>query len=366
MDISKAAWRKRRAWQLDNEALTLTVLEGGGHIAGVRLADGPAMNPFWSPKWTTREPWSHRPSPKDDAATRLLNSICGHNVCLGYFGDPSAEEAAAGLTVHGEAPVARWEDYGQKVSRGRLVFVCGCELPVSQMRLIRTFTTRQGSNVVHVREDIVNLAGRDVPFTACQHVTFGAPFVEKGVTVFDMSATQGHTFPGKFSPNQRLKSDTAFVWPKGPGVRGPVTLRTIGREARHSSDFSAQRMDPRREDAWFSAVHPGVGLMVAYRWRRADYPWLGNWEENFGRPTAPWNRRELTRGMEFSNTPFPVGLRAAVDRGTFQGVPTFRWLPAGGCVSTEYSIITQRVPLGCAGVADIRAEGEGYAIDLVV
>jgi hypothetical protein len=70
--------------------------------------------------------------------------------------------------------------------------------------------------------------------------------------------------------------------------------------------------------------------------------------------------------MEFSNTPFPVGLRAAVDRGTFQGLPTFRWLPAAGRVATEYSLIAQRVPLGCAGVADIRAEGAGYAIDLVV
>lgn len=366
MDISKAAWRKRRAWQLDNEALTLTILQGGGHIAGARLAEGPTTNPYWSPKWTTKEPWAHRRSTKDNVGTHLLGSITGHNICLGFFGDPSPDEAAAGLSTHGEAPVARWEDYGEKVSRDRLVFVCGCELPTAQMRLIRTFTTRRGSNVVHVREDVVNLAARDVPFTACQHVTFGAPFLEKGVTVFDMSATQGHTFPGAFSAHQRLKPDTTFTWPKGPGVKGVVNLRTIGREARKSSDFSAQRMDPGRADAWFSVVHPGMGLMVAYRWNRADYPWLGNWEENFERQTPPWSGRELTRGMEFTNTPFPVGLRKAVDRGTFQGEPTFRWLPAAGRVSTEYSIIVQRVPVGCTGVADIRAEGEGYAIDLVV
>ncbi len=364
MKISAAKWRKRRAWQLDNEALTLTTVEGGGHLAAVRLTEGPAMNPYWTPKWAPIEPWAYRPSTR--APSKLLASLCGHNVCLGFFGNPSPEEEAAGLTGHGEAPVARWEDYGQKVSRDRLVFVYGCELPVAQMRLIRTLATQRGSNVIRVREEILSLSGRDIPYTACQHVTFGAPFLEKGVTLFDMSATKGHTFPGKFSGRQRLKPDTAFVWPKGPGVKGPIDMRTIGRETRASSDFSTQLMDPRREDAWFSAVHPGAGLMVAYVWKRADYPWVGNWEENFARRTPPWSGRELTRGMEFANTPFPTGLRSAVERGTFQGVPTFRWLPARGRVTTEYSLIVQNVPQGCLGVADIRASGEGFEVDVVV
>jgi hypothetical protein len=35
----------------------------------------------------------------------LLAGIMGHNLCLDIFGGPSAEEAAAGLTAHGEASV---------------------------------------------------------------------------------------------------------------------------------------------------------------------------------------------------------------------------------------------------------------------
>lgn len=366
MKITTVKWRQRRAWQLDNQALKLSVLQGGGHLADLRLAGGPAMNPYWTPKSRTIEPWAYRSSPKDGAEDRLLASLCGHNICLGFFGGPSPEEAAAGLGVHGEAPVARWEDYGQKVGRDRLVFVCGCELPNAQMRLIRTFTMRRGSAVIRVRDEVVSLARRDMPYTACQHVTFGPPFLEKGVTLFDMSATKGHTFPGAFSNRQRLKSDAAFTWPEAPGLKGPVDLRTLPKAVRTSSDFSAQLMDPRRQDAWFSAVHPGAGLLVAYVWARADYPWLGNWEENFARQAAPWNGRELTRGMEFANTPFPNGLREAVDRGRFHGQPTFRWLPALGRVATDYSIVVQTVPKGCRGVADIRAAGEGYAIDLIV
>ena len=33
----------------------------------------------------------------------------GHNLCLDLFGPPSTEEAAAGLTVHGEASIANFD-----------------------------------------------------------------------------------------------------------------------------------------------------------------------------------------------------------------------------------------------------------------
>ena len=96
-------------------------------------------------------------------------------------------------------------------------------------------------------------------------------------------------------------------------------------------------MDPRRSDAWFSAVNPKQGLMLAYVWKRADFPWIGNWEQSYGRKESPWDGKSLTRGMEFTNTPFPVSLREAVDMGRFQGEKTFRWLTAkGGSTSLVY------------------------------
>jgi hypothetical protein len=199
----------------------------------------------------------------------------------------------------------------------------------------------------------------------CEHVTFGPPFLAKGVTVFDMPATSGHTFPGEFSSRQRLKADAAFAWPKGPGAKGEaVDMRTIGRDTKRSSDFSTQLMDPKRKDAWFTAVNPQQGLLVAYVWDREDFPWIGNWEENFGRGIKPWSNKSLTRGMEFANTPFPEGLRNAVDRGRFHGLPTFRWLPALGRVKVAYDIVVQPVDPDCRGVDDVRRLDEGFEITL--
>ena len=353
----------RKGWELDNGALNLVTLQGGGHLASLTHCDRPDVNPFWVPAWKTIEPWAYRPADAARYESRLLASICGHNLCLGWFGGPSDAEAKAGLNGHGEAPVARWTLKKKTVNARGVTLVSGCELPAAQMRFTRTLQMPTGASCIRVQEEIVSLSRRDLPFTMCQHVTFGPPFLEKGVTLFDMSATEGHTFPGSFSGTQRLKQDASFRWPKGPGAKGKqVDLRTFGRDVRVSSDFSTQLMDPAREDAWFSAVNPDKGLLVAYMWKRQDFPWLGNWEENYERKIKPWGGKSLTRGMEFTNTPFPEGLRKAVDRGHFHGQPTFRWLPARERLTIAYDIMVQPVERDCRGVKEIRRLDEAFEI----
>lgn len=365
MKISETRLNGRQGWRLDNDTIGLTMLKGGGHIASVVLNEKPDVNPMWTPVWQPLEPWQFKPRDKDRYGLRLLAGICGHNLCLGWFGDPSPEEARAGMETHGEAPVARWKATRKTASQRSLALSCACELPVAQMTFERTLKTRKGSNIVSVTEKIRNTSRRDLPFTMCQHVTLGPPFLEKGVTVFDMPATEAHTFPGPFGPVQRLRPDTAFTWPVGPGPRGrKVDMRTIGTRDETSSDFSAQLMDPAREDAWFSALNPRLGVLIAYIWKRADFPWIGNWEENYARKEAPWAGKSLTRGMEFTNTPFPIGLRRAVDMATFHNQPTYRWLPARSAVTVEYAIVIKPVPETCTGVVDIRRRGSGFSIDL--
>lgn len=364
MKIQTAQMNGRKGWELSNDMLSLFVMAGGGHIAGLRLKGRKSVNPFWIPTWRTIDPWQYR---RRDAARyggRLLSCISGHNLCLGAFGDPSPEEARAGLDTHGEASVVRWRCTGRKVSAKRVTFRYGCDLRIAQMRFVRTIVLDAGSCVVRISERVTNAARRDVPFTMCQHVTFGPPFLEPGVTVFDLSATRGQTFPGPVGNPQRMKSSAGFAWPNGPGQKGRVDLRRMGKGK--NSDFAAVLMDPKLEHVWFSAVNPTQGLMIAYVWRREDYPWMGIWEERFARTERPWNGKSFTRGMEFTNTPFPVGLRKSVDMGAFQGRPTFRWLPALGTVSFNYSMLAMPVEPDCKGVARIKPSKAGFAVDLIV
>jgi hypothetical protein len=96
-------------------------------------------------------------------------------------------------------------------------------------------------------------------------------------------------------------------------------------------------MDPARETAYFSAWSDG--LLLAYIWRTADFPWMGIWEENLSRKHAPWNGNTIARGMEFGVSPMPETRRAMIDRGRLFGVPAYRWLPAKSKLHAEYRAV---------------------------
>ncbi|MBA4388610.1 MAG: hypothetical protein C0404_11560 [Verrucomicrobia bacterium] len=356
----------RKAWKLDNGAATLVMLAGGGHIASLTLNEKPAVNPLWVPVWKPVEPWQYAAKHAKTHTSKLLGAIAGHNVCLGWFGEPSPEEAAAGMECHGEAPVAKWRLVRKALSGGVMTVETECELPVVGMVLKRTISTQTGKQDFHVTDTVRNVSQRDIPFTICEHVTFGPPFLQKGETVFDMPAVQSHTFRGQFSDKQRLRPNAPFAWPRGPGRHGEmVDMRTIGNSYGASSDFSTQLIDPKRPDGWFTAVNAELGVLVAYTWRRKDFPWVGNWEENYGRKTRPWGGRSLARGMEFANSPFPVGLRKATEMAHFQGHPTFRWVPALTSIDFSFDIVITPVAEEVKGVKDMYRTSTGFAFDFI-
>src|SRR5580704_603368 len=98
-------YRNRRAASIENQSLRVTVLCDGGHIAEI-LHKASGVNPLWTPPWPSMEPSTYNAATHtaygSGVESKLLAGIMGHNLCLDIFGGPSAEEAAAGLGVHGE------------------------------------------------------------------------------------------------------------------------------------------------------------------------------------------------------------------------------------------------------------------------
>ncbi len=362
--IKDEVFHGRRAVTVENERIAVTTTLGGGHIASVVMKGGPGagVNPLWTPIWPTIEPSDFKPAEHEAVygkppEGKLLASILGQNICLDFFGPPSSEETAVGIVSHGEGPVVMWEVAGGGAEADRVTLVCRATLFAAQMTVKRTITLSPQGHAAWIEETVKNLSALDRPFGWCQHATTGPPFLEKGVTLFDMSATWGQVFPREFSGAQRLRTAAEFTWPMAVGADGKeVDLRPIP-AGEASSDLTTQLMDPNREWAWCAAVNPKQRVAFGYVWKRADFPWVVNWEEFGGRKHKPWDGRSLARGMEFSTTPFPVTRREAVMVGSLQGAPTYRWIPAKGEITVSYALFIVPADEGCPGVREAEVEG---------
>jgi hypothetical protein len=319
-------YRGRRAVQIENPTLRLTATIEGGHIAEI-VHKPSGVNPLWSPPWPTIEPSAYdlklHPEYGNDAESKLLAGILGHNLCLDVFGGPSEEEARAGSTVHGEASI---NSYSAEMDGDTLVMRTVLQAP--QIAFERRLTLR--TYEVVFAETVENLSILDRPIAWTQHVTLGAPFVEPGHTRFEVNATHSMVLEGDYEGNY-LEPGAKFVWPDAPAKNGKaVNLRTYT-DAPVSAAFTTHLM---QEPAYFVAVHRG--LSFGYRWRREDFPWLGIWEENRSRTRPPWNGNAITRGMEFGVSPFPEPRRKMIERRSLFDTPGFRWLPAKSKLTAEY------------------------------
>jgi hypothetical protein len=336
-------YRGRRAATIENRYLRVTVLQEGGHIAEV-FDKRAHTNPLWTPPWPTIEHSTYERG--SDAVygggveASLLAGIMGHNLCLDIFGGPSAEEAAAGLPVHGEASAVTYD-----IEAAHTALVLRAHLALAQLDIERRLELRD--NTVRVRERVENPTGIDRAVGWTQHVTLGPPFLVKGETQFRASATMSKVIGTPFGSADYLETGAEFDWPMAPRRGGGLVDLREFTDLAVSSAYTAHLMDTARDTAFFAAFSPAARLTFGYIWRPAEFPWLGIWEENSSRTHPPWNGATLTRGMEFGVSPFPESRREMIERGRMFGIPTFRWVPARSSHTVEYWVVSRsedRIP----------------------
>ena len=331
-------YRNRRAVSIENPALRVTVVTGGGHIAEI-FDKQSGVNPLWTPVWPSLEPAdfgpAHHTAYGSGSDGSLLAGILGHNLCLDIFGGPSPDEAAAGLTAHGEASVEKYDLETPSATE----LIARVTLPMAQLRVERQLTLVD--RALRIRERVENLSGCDRPVGWTQHVTLSPPFLVKGKTQFRASATRSKVFETIFGSADYLELGAEFDWPMAPRAAGGETDLRVFTDAPVSNAYTTHLMDQTKADAFFVAWSPEYRLAFGYVWSSSDFPWMGIWEENLSRSHAPWAGSSITRGMEFGVSPMPESRRQMIDRGKLFGVPTYRWIPAKGKVDVEYWAVAQ-------------------------
>jgi hypothetical protein len=342
--MPQTTYLNRKCVSLENDDLRITVTEEGGHLAEV-FSKAAGVNPLWTPNWISGEPSEFGPAQEaifgNNPAAKFLFGLLGHNACVDIFGGPTEAEAAAGMTVHGEASLLTYtlEEKGDSL-------VCTLHMPLAQLDFQRTLTLH-GADVL-IEEKVTNLTAFDRPLAWTQHVTLSPPFLDPKTTEFRMTAdraTVAEVDPGN-APYLALGKK--FAWPHAPLADGSGThnLMQMNPEAPASS-YAAVRVIPTAQAVGWTAWSPQYKLAFSYVWKPADFPWLGIWEENCSRPGSPWNNDCITRGMEFGTSPFPETRTEMVERGRLLDTPTYKWLPALGTLEATYWIrtaVTESIP----------------------
>jgi hypothetical protein len=301
------------------------VLESGGHIARITLQEGPDVNPLWTQNRATID--SDRFDPKihgvlygNDSEAKLISGLAGHNLCVPFWGDPTAAEYAAGMTYHGESSTVRWNEVQSAADSLTIAAV----LPESRLALRRSLECV--GTFLRVQTTIENLTAWDRPIAWCEHATLGPPFLEPGRTRFSATATRGF--------QTGFESGRAFRWPRG---RGEIecNLETFSIKP-HRDLVNSLLLDDRIELEHFTAYHPGYRLLFGYVFRRSEFPWLNIWEN--------YDSRMLTCGMEFSNTPRHGTMRKLIQTPKLWNVPVYDWVDAKAKLTKTFVAFLEEFP----------------------
>jgi hypothetical protein len=364
----RIAWQGRKAYALGNGNVSLTALCGGGHIADMRLVNGPDLSPLWVPPWPTIEPYEYFEKKHGDVygsitEGKLLSGLAGHNICLDYFGSPSPEEAAQGLSQHGEAPSSKWRANQISVSDRRALLELEVKLPVAGLEFSRKMCLKGSQPIIYFTETVHNLRKADHFFHWTQHVTLGPQFLQEGQSSVALPGERAITFPHGYDEGKALlASNSEFLWPKAPLAEGGTVDLTSPFLRKGLGFVVAVQLSKDKEFGFIAAVNRALGLLIAYCFKRIDFPWVAIWEENLGIAAAPWKQRTQARGLEFSTTPLPVPRREAFMSGHLFGQATQTVVPALSSKTVAYVALLSRVPKGFQNLKDVEVHSNHISV----
>jgi hypothetical protein len=336
--FGQQTYEGRPATRLANDKIELLTVDKGGAFVSLRLLDDPKrINPMWEPARMTR----------DAGGTPRFGDSMGHFVCVDGFGPVSPEERKAGLENHGEAHRLLWEKTRQEKSGNKQTLAYKVTLPQVQETFTRQIELVDGEQVVYVESGLENLLAFDRPIVWAEHATIGAPFLAPEITVVDLSAGRCQTRPHNKQPSNRtLAPGVDFTYPFAPREDGTLRDLRFVPNPPNSMDHVGCAIDTNREHGFVTAINLKEKMMIGYLFRRTEFPWIQEWL-NFP-PSG-----QLSRGLEFGTQPYDIPRRDAISMGQMFGIPTYRWLPGKGQISSRFLMFWTRVPDGLNRVDDV-------------
>ena len=365
-ECQPVSWKNRSAYRLSTGVIELTILLGGGHIADFRLS-GSTINIMWEASWPTIDPQTfdaavHASLYGDTPPGKFLCGYTGHSVVVGNFGMPSAHEASHGVPLHGEASSSQWRVVSATHNDRHCALLLEVVLPYYQLIFQREVVIAPEAFSASITESITNLAATEREFQWVQHATFGEPFLTRDESAVFVDISRAITWPLGYEGHELLRDDAEFLWPNAPASSGG-SVDLANPFALDGTGFLASLLT--------SADHPKAAVVVhnrrhalaaGYCFDRAQFPWITLWEETHARRYAPWNGNARARGIEFGNSPMPLGIEQAHETQLFFDTPVLTRIAPRASLATTYDLFVTHVPKEWKSIAGLERSKNGLAI----
>lgn len=343
-ECTPITWKGRHGYCIRNSHVKAVMLTGGGAIVDFRLCDS-SINMLWEAPWPTIDPHTFDAS-RDERTFGsrpigpMLAGCTGHVVAAGYFGMPPADRPD--LPLHGEAACSLWTVDSVHANESAAELTMSVAMPVTGLHLERRVRLCKGASSLSIQERLRNTTDKEVAFQWVQHTMFGAPLFTGPHARLSLPAAQCITWPLGYEGHAVLEDNTEFAWPLAPSINGEqIALSHPFVQPR--SGFVASVLLRSDIEAFAAISNTQLGLLAGYAFNRETYPWVALWEENCARTQSPWLGKTQVRGVEFGNSPMPLGLAQAKQQGTLFGIPTFRTLGPFSDSATEYILFATRI-----------------------
>ena len=357
----------RPVYFVANDKLEVAVVKQGGSMLRILIqGDSQGLSPYGNPEMVPQVPDNRK----------FQGPMVGHFVCVDGFGNPSREERAAGLAMHGEAYLQPWKLEGSEKQGAATTVKFSADLPLRQESFTRVLRMVDGESVIYVDSELESRTAFDRTANWGEHPYLYPPFIEREHTVVDMSGTRSQTrsYPvnpegpgGRGAPagqagqagrggpvgqggrgGRGLAQGKDFTWPVAPDPDGkPLDLRAApasGTWTAHTTTL----MDPSRRLAFITVLNTARHYLLGYVFRREEFPWV----QNYLAYTSDW----MGRGVEFATQPFDLPHHDMVELNRMFDTPVYRWLPAKSKIATHFLLFWVKSPEGMTRVDDVRLE----------
>jgi galactose mutarotase-like enzyme len=211
----------------------------------------------------------------------------GWQICLPN--SPAFNYRGAELGQHGEVSLIPWEVKILDESAERISITCSAQPLRIPIKIERTFSISKNSIDLMIEERVSNVGKTHLDIMWGQHIAFGLPFLEEGVTIQTNAKTM-KTEP-TMPEHHRFKRGEAYAWPNAKSKKGTrddasvVTAKGVEQysdlcylEGYGAKAFYAIRNEKR--NVGFSLRWDGELFKNLWYWQERnatkDFPWWGD------------------------------------------------------------------------------------------